>query len=235
MDFVELRGQLSDLKEALVADPSASVRSFVLFGSGAAGDYIPDRSDVNLAVVLRSGARPVLPKGWMARATAVARNRLLIWEPEGLDSLGLGYPIEMSELVEIHKVLHGDDVFSGLVVDSRNLRVAVAGQLARLSIELAQERHADSPGRTPERTLYDFVFALRGLLRLGGLKPARRKAESIEQFSQTYDVMLSTTKVFLRVRQGAMDPPGKHEVSGLYDLYSKEVTAVLALAQEIPR
>ena len=103
----------------------AELRAVVLYGSAAAGEHIPKRSDYNVLVVVDS-----LPLDKLRAAAAVARAwaetgnppPLTLTSREWRSSADI-FPMEYADILERHKVLHGDPSFDGLRVKPADLRL----------------------------------------------------------------------------------------------------------------
>lgn len=218
--------------EFLKALPGA-LRHAVLYGSAVSGDYIPDVSDINLMFFIdpaNTGLRP--PAALLRKARSVLRTTPQVWTLDGLPNLGRTFPVEMSEIADHHKCLLGEDPISGTTVPVEALKIAAHSGLLRVQLKVRQDAWSAHPDRSPYETLYDLIFLTRAVMRIKGVKPARTKLDGLDQFSERFDVLLPTTKILLRVRQGDIPPPGAHEMGGMYDYYSTEVDRVVQAAGE---
>ena len=105
--------------------------SFVVYGSAAAGDAIPGKSDCNVMLVLKEA-----PPAALKAIAAASKNWLkehnpppLIFTREQLLSSGDTFPIELADMKEFHKVLHGDDPLTAINIAPADLRLAVEREL----------------------------------------------------------------------------------------------------------
>jgi predicted nucleotidyltransferase len=115
----ELKRFVAGLREKFDSD----LVSVVLYGSAARGAHVAGASDVNLIVVLRE----VGLDGLSAAAELVARVRRerfrpVFWTEGELRRSADVFPVEYRDILAGYKVLHGADLFAGVVVDGRNLR-----------------------------------------------------------------------------------------------------------------
>src|SRR5690606_15091634 len=101
------------------------------YGSGARGDYVPGKSDINFLVVLaREGpgdlekALPLVPK-WRKRAVAVP----LFMTKALIDSSMDVYPVEFLNMKRHYVVAFGEDVLQGLLFDKKALRLQCEREL----------------------------------------------------------------------------------------------------------
>ena len=99
--------------------------AILLYGSAAAGEHIPGRSDINVVVMLQELTPALLRKaashlrGWHRKGFATP----LFFDPEILhDSLDV-FPIEFLDMQERHRTLWGPDLFADLGIGRDNLRL----------------------------------------------------------------------------------------------------------------
>jgi len=116
------------------------LRSVVLYGSAAAGEHIPKRSDYNVLVIVdeltmehkRAGAA-------VARAWGEDGNppplTFTLDEWQGSSDI---FPMEYADILERHRVLFGTPPFSGIAVDPRNLRLQLEHQAMGKLLKLRQ-------------------------------------------------------------------------------------------------
>ena len=118
----------------------AQLRSVVLYGSAAAGEHIPKRSDYNILVIVDE-----LTMQHMRAGAAVARAwgedgnppplTLTLAEWRGSADI---FPMEYADILERHRVLHGTPPFDGISVDRRNLRLQLEHQAMGKLLKLRQ-------------------------------------------------------------------------------------------------
>jgi len=114
------------------------LRSVVLYGSAAAGEHIPKRSDYNVLVLLdalsldRLSAAASVARAWSEGGNP-APMTLTMSEWRGSADI---FAMEYADILERHKILYGDSPFDGIRVDPRDLRLQLEheamGKLLRL-------------------------------------------------------------------------------------------------------
>jgi len=131
MTLDELVGQLQKAY-------GAQLRAVVLYGSAAAGEHIPKRSDYNVLVIVDE-----LNMTHMRASAAVARAwgekgnppplTLTLTEWRGSADI---FPMEYADILERHRVLYGTPPFDGISVNREHLRLQLEheamGKLLRL-------------------------------------------------------------------------------------------------------
>jgi hypothetical protein len=118
---------LDDLVSQLQKAYGADLRAVVLYGSAAAGEHIPNRSDYNVLVIVESLTMEHLrAEAAVARAWGDAGNPppLTLTTPEWLSSADI-FPMEYADILERHRVLHGTPPFDAVRVDREHLRLQV--------------------------------------------------------------------------------------------------------------
>ena len=153
--------------------------SLALYGSAAGDDWVTQRSDLNVAVVVPR----VTPEVLETLVPVVARWRRkrfalpLVVDREYLESARDAFPMELDDIRRQHRVLAGADPFAALVVEPAALRRQceheARGKLLRL-----RALFLDAAGRPAAleqlmvESLKSFLVVLRHLVRLRGADDA---------------------------------------------------------------
>lgn len=131
-----LRTLLSGLQEML----GARLRSVVLYGSAARGDFHASASDFNVIVVLE----PLDLAAIEAAAPAVRRFARKghpipqFFSPALIAASADTFPVEFADIRAGHAVLHGDDPFRVVVVGREQLRLQVERELKEKLMRLRE-------------------------------------------------------------------------------------------------
>jgi len=115
-----------------------NVISIVLYGSATGKNFIPKKSDINLAVVLKNlefkelkSSLKLIDYGMGRRISAP-----LFLSLSRIETSKDTFPIEFIEIKENNILVYGKDVFSGLKIDEANLRLfckrEIEGKLIRI-------------------------------------------------------------------------------------------------------
>ena len=131
---------LEELVDQLKKVYGAQLNAVVLYGSAAAGEHIPKRSDYNVLVVvdeltmdhMRTGAA-------VARAWGESGNPppLTLTRAEWRGSADI-FPMEYADILERHRVLYGAPPFDGVKVDRAHLRLQVEHEAMGKLLKLRQ-------------------------------------------------------------------------------------------------
>ena len=178
-------GALDAITERHLTDFAAQVQSrlgprlvcLAVYGSAAGGEWVPDRSDVNVVVVVDDVSLDVLDA--LAPVVAARPHVLalpLVLDPEYLARARDTFPMELTDLARRHRVLAGEDVLRGVTVDAGALRrqceQEARGKLLRLrALYLQTAGDHVALERVMLGALKSFLLLLRHLLELRGAPP----------------------------------------------------------------
>jgi len=160
--------------------------SVILYGSAAAGDFIPDRSDYNVLVALRRitpqdlrDAHPTI-REWHKLGHPVP----VYFTVSELQNAADVFPIEFMQMETARKVLYGVDVLAGLNITDASLRHQTEYELRSKLIRL---RRSYIPASTSveglselmSKSLSSFAALFRAVLFLHGVEPPPKKHEVV--------------------------------------------------------
>ncbi len=182
------RTTAGELAEALRQALGDGLRSVILHGSVARGDAIASVSDINVMVLLddagpgRLQAAAPHARRWMKAGNSAP---LLLTTSEW-ERAADAFAIEMSDMLEAHEVLAGEDPLTGRSVDPQDLRLQAERELRgkllqlRTGVMVSADSGTDV-GRLLLTALPSFVTYLRAALRLAEGRAPLRTPEVIEQ------------------------------------------------------
>ena len=184
-DFVER------IKQAL----PDQLRSVILYGSAAAGDHIEKSSDYNILLVadslttkeLRAIAKPT--RAW----TRAGNPAPLMFTLDRLKRSADVFPIEILDMKQSHRILHGDDILPGIEVSRENLRLELEHELKGKLIQL-RVRYLDTGGKPKlvaelmAQSLSTFLVLMRGTLRLFVDDVPRKKMDVIDALAERIEL-----------------------------------------------
>lgn len=159
--------------EQLQAALAGKLKSVVLYGSAATGDFIEGVSGYNLLVVADPlGASELLAISSAAEKWEKAGNPLPeFFTPSELASSADAFPIEILDMQRARKTLFGADLLAALIVDPAHLRMQLEHELKSKLLFLRQKYLAAS--QDPKRltrllvsSLSTFLVLFRAAVRL---------------------------------------------------------------------
>lgn len=155
-----------------------ALRAVVLYGSAVAGEHLARRSDYNVLIVVDE-----LPLETLRTAAAVAKSWMdagnpapLIFTEEEWRSSADVFPMEYADILERHRVLQGQDPFTGIAIARANLRMQVEREARGKLLHLRSGVFAASANPRAqldllEATLSQIMVLFRGVVRLHGEVP----------------------------------------------------------------
>jgi len=169
---------LDELVTQLRSAYGAQLASVVLYGSAAAGEHIPRKSDYNVLVLLgRIDAGALAAASAMARAWRDAGNPppMTMTVDEWRHSADV-FPMEYADILERHRVLHGTAPFDGITVSLDHLRLQLEQQVMGKLLQLRQGALlAGTDGKRQveliSASLSTIMVLFRAVLRLKGEQP----------------------------------------------------------------
>ena len=217
------------LQEAL----GPNLQSVVLYGSAAAGDFVPGFSGHDVLIIAsRLGA---------AELAAMSKT-LEIWERSGnplpqlftLPELAAAtdvFPIELLDMQQSRRVLHGSDPLAELKIDMSHYRQQLEREL-KVRLQLLRRRYVACAG-DDERVAHliaasvsTFLVLLRALLRLYNESVPAEKADSLGPLTKYLEFDPQPLREALELR-AQKDRPIPAHVEGLFSRYLTSIEHVV--------
>lgn len=160
--------------------------SVILYGSAAAGDFVPLKSDYNLLIALHK----IAPKD-LRNAHACVREWHKMGHPvpvyftvSELQNAADVFPIEFHQMEVARKVLYGTDVLSTLKISDEFLRHQTEYELRSKLIQLRRQyipasASVDGLKVLMAESLASFAALFRAVLLLHGVQPPATKHEIV--------------------------------------------------------
>lgn len=182
------------LKDLMTIFPT-EVLSVALYGSGARGEYVPKKSDINFLVILsEDGIHNLsrafdLIKKWRKRRVATPLFMSERYINSSLDS----FPIEFLNMKKHHKSIYGQDILSRLEISGRDLRLKCEEQLKGKLLHLREEfLRTEGRGRLLREllliTISGLVPTFTALLDLHGQTIPREKDQVFFNTAKFFDL-----------------------------------------------
>src|SRR5688500_16105038 len=179
-----MQHQFTAFIDDLKSTHGRNLASVTLYGSAAAGDFIPERSDYNLLIALRR----ITPED-LRNAHAAVREWHRLGHPvpvyftvSELQNAADVFPIEFHQMEVARRVLYGTDVLAGLKISDAFLRHQTEYELRSKLILLRRSYIPASTSTEGLTTLMAESFAsfstlFRAVLLLHGVTPPVTKHE----------------------------------------------------------
>jgi len=207
---MEAEKQITDFVNSLNQAAGANLECVALFGSAASGEFHADYSDINMLCVVRELSVPVLA-ALAPTVLAWTRKKFpapLIFSRAELEQSTDVFAIEMFDIRQRHRILHGENIFTGMNVPMDRHRVQLEHELRTKLLTLRQSylQAADDDKRV-RRLMLDSISAFSTLFRhtiiAMGEQPAPHNADNIRKLADRTGFDPSIFLKLLQVRQRA--------------------------------
>ena len=181
-----MKNQFEAFIDDLRATHGKNLASVILYGSAAAGDFVPRESDYNLLIALHK----ITPED-LRNAHACVREWHKMGHPvpvyftvSELQNAADVFPIEFHQMEKARKVLFGADVLAGLNISDAFLRHQTEYELRSKLIQLRRQyipasASVDGLRNLMGDSLASFAALFRAVLLLHGFQPPARKHEIV--------------------------------------------------------
>lgn len=212
-----------------------NLASVILYGSAAAGDFIPAKSDYNLLIALHR----IAPED-LRNAHACVREWHRMGHPvpvyftvSELQNAADVFPIEFHQMEVARKVLYGEDVLAGLKISDAFLRHQVEYELRSKLIQLRRQyipasASVDGLKKLMGDSLASFAALFRAVLLLHGVHPPATKHEVVALTIQKTGLDGSVFEKIFNIRENNFT--GKFEdaeANRLFGDYMEQVEKVI--------
>lgn len=178
---------IDDLK----ATHGKNLVSVILYGSAAAGDFVPKQSDYNILIALEE-ITPADLRDAHATVREWARmgNQIPVYFTRSeLKNAADVFPIEFHQMTVAHKVLYGPDLIAEMEISLKFLRLQAEYELRSKLIQLRRQYIAASSSvdglkRLMAESLSSFVALFRAVLIVTGSNPPATKHEIVAMTAQ---------------------------------------------------
>lgn len=186
------------------------LHSVVVYGSAAAGDFVPGVSTYNVLVL----AQPLtvteleLISGAMAAWHKAGHPTPLMFTPAQLMASTDAFPIELLDIRQSRQVLHGPDLLAELRVEPGHLRLQVERELTGKLLALRGQYllAAGRPAQVEQLMLHSastFLVLFRAALRLFQESVPAVKLEALRALSQHITFDTAPFEKLLELKQQA--------------------------------
>jgi predicted nucleotidyltransferase len=203
-----MRNQFEAFIDDLRSAHGKNLASVILYGSAAAGDFVPHQSNYNILIALHK----ITPKELRAAQPPMREwNKLghplpIYFTVSELETAADVFPIEFHQMERARKILYGADVLAGVKISDENLRHQTEFELRSNLIKL---RRAYIPASVSiegltnlmSNSLSTFAALFRAVLLLYGLEPPVTKHEVVALTAQHLQVDGATFEKIFNMRE----------------------------------
>ncbi|MBM4132340.1 MAG: hypothetical protein FJ245_01105 [Nitrospira sp.] len=216
-----------------------ALEAVILYGSAAGNEFLPDRSNLNILILLAKQDTALLEqyakihKRWGKERIVVP----LFLTQQELQASAVLFPLEYLEIKELHVLLAGRDPFPTLHVDQRNLGLQYEQELRGNLLRLRQ-RFVEGGGKQEAilsllpLSLTSLLPCLRGLLRIKGLSVPAQSDGLLDQLQSHLGIDPTGFREVLSLKRG-QSTPGPLEVPRLFDRYVASLEGAIQRVEQL--
>ena len=203
--------------------------AIILYGSGARGEYIPKKSDINFLIVLtddgmeRLGDATGLVAKWEKRSVPVPLFLTLHYIESSLDT----FPLEFFDMRSAYQVTYGEDILRDLTIKKEDLRLQCEREL-KAKLLLLRESFLRTHGEAhPLRELVThslsaFTSIFKALLYLKGEEVPGMYGAIIKGTAEAFGVDKELFETLSHIKKGEAKP-GRDEMKKILLKYVSEI------------
>ena len=204
-----------------------NLSSVILYGSAAAGDFVPVQSDYNILIALHKiGPADLRNAHASIREWARMGNPVPVYfTVSELQNAADVFPIEFHQMSVARKVLFGADVLADLVISDKFLRLQCEYELRSKLIQLRRQyipasTSVDGLKRLMGDSLASFAALFRAVLILKGLEPPATKHEIVALTARELGIKVLPFEKIFNIRENVftanLDERAANELFGEY-------------------
>ncbi len=201
--------ELSEFVQKLRAAAGENLKSVILFGSSATGEFQSKHSHLDVLCILEradvtnvEALQPAV-EWWLRKGNPEPR----VFTLEELRRSADVFAIELLDMKDRHRVLFGEDIFAGLTVPLHYHKLQVERELRTNSLRLRQTllvapKNAKARLGIMVSSVSSFVALFRHALIALGEPPAANKREAVDRIARIAGVSPSGFHTVLDFREG---------------------------------
>lgn len=201
----------------------------ILYGSGARGEYVYKKSDINFLIALTdngierlSDAMKIVDK-WQKRRIPVPLFLTKSYIESSLDA----FPLEFFNIRSAYKVIHGEDILKDLTIEKGDLRVQCEREL-KAKLLLLRRSFLQAQGRVHilrelvTQSLPTFISVFKALLYLKGEAIPGNSEAVVQAIAESFELDRKLLQTLWYIKRGEQKP-GRHELNKIIWKYISEV------------
>jgi hypothetical protein len=212
-----------------------NLSSVILYGSAAAGDFVPKQSDYNILIALHK-----IGPADLRNAQACVREWVRLSNPvpvyftvSELQNASDVFPIEFNQMSVARKVLYGPDVLADLEISGEFLRLQAEYELRSKLIQLRRQYIPASVSVDGLKTLMgeslaSFAALFRAVLILKGLTPPVTKREIVALTAEHLGIDGAPFEKIFNIRENNFAPTlDETSANALFGDYMEQIENVI--------
>lgn len=221
------------LTEALKQRCPESLKSVVLYGSAAAGDFVEKKSDYNILVITENLNIQTLKafSDTAAKWAQAGNPPPLLFTQERLAQATDVFPIELLDIRECHKVIYGPNLVKNLPIETANLRLQIEHELRGKLIQLRQrylltKAKEKAVIRLMAESLSTFLVLFRAALRLFEDQVPQPKTAALNKLATHLNFDPEIFHTLLQIKAGSLAPKSI-QAEHLFNTYLQTIERII--------
>jgi predicted nucleotidyltransferase len=230
--FDAIRGDYT----ALFGDDLVSI---ILYGSGARGEYVPKKSDINFLIVLSDSGIERLGSAISTVAKWRKRNvrTPLVMTKGYIESSSDAFPLEFFNIKSAYQVVCGQDVLKDVAIGKDDLRLQCERELKAKLLLLRQSfLEADDKSHLLRelvgQSVSAFVSIFKALLYLRGENVPEKLEAVLSAMAQGFGLDADLFQGLWRIKRGE-EKPGKEQLKEFVQKYIKEIRSLARVVDQM--
>jgi len=238
-----MQQHFEDFIEDLKTTHGENLRSVMLYGSGATGEFVPFESDYNLLVALDT----ITPED-LRNAHSCVREWAKLGHPvpvyfttAELREAGDVFPIEFHYMETARKVLYGTDLLADVEISDDNLRHQTEYELRSNLLRLRRKYIAVSTSVEKltdlmTASIVSFAAAFRAALLLKGEEPPVRKGSIVRRIGSALGLETGSFERIIDIRENeSPEPTDIIKANELFADYLSDIEKVIEAVDQMER
>jgi hypothetical protein len=236
-----MRHQFNAFIDDLKSTHGKNLASVVLYGSAAAGDFVPQHSDYNILVALHKiGPEDLRNAHACVREWARLGNSVPVYfTVNELQNAADVFPIEFHQMSTARRVLYGPDLLADLNISDKFLRLQAEYELRSKLIQLRRQyipasSSVDGLKKLMASSLPSFVALFRAILIIKGIEPPATKQEIVALTARHLEINgLPFEKIFNIRENNFTEALDEKAANALFGEYMEQIESVINAVDNI--
>jgi len=226
----------AELKQDYVALFGDDLVAIILYGSGARGEYVPKKSDINLLIVLsdkgieRLGDATDAVAKWRKRNVRVPLVMTRGYIQSSLDA----FPLEFFNIKSAYQVIQGEDILKDVVIQKEDLRLQCEREL-KAKLLLLRESFLEANNKSHllrelvAQSLSAFISIFKALLYLKGDEVPEKNEAVLSATVQSFGLDREIFQTLWYIKRGEK----KSDRGALKEIVQKYVSEIRGLSTQV--
>ncbi len=226
----------AELKQDYVALFGDDLVAIILYGSGARGEYVPKKSDINLLIVLsdkgieRLGDATDAVAKWRKRNVRVPLVMTRGYIQSSLDA----FPLEFFNIKSAYQVIQGEDILKDVVIQKEDLRLQCEREL-KAKLLLLRESFLEANNKSHllrelvAQSLSAFISIFKALLYLKGDEVPEKNEAVLSATVQSFGLDRETFQNLWYIKRGEK----KSDRGALKEIVQKYISEIRGLSTQV--